>query len=156
RPAIYPLSLHDALPISFARLTHQVGVCDVTVGPGCAKLPSGLMEAYYSSVPILCIISELPQAWRHLYERGAALQAMDQEGLIAQFCKWVAMLQAPDQLPTLLASLLRRAVSGRPGPVALIVPQDIFDKPVDGSAKGNMIETSLGRFPLWRSAPDPA
>ena len=160
QPAIRHIVMRDECNTTFAadafaRLTHQVGVCDVTVGPGCAKLPSGLMEAYYSSVPILCIISELPQAWRHLYERGAALQAMEQEKLIAQFCKWVAMLQAPEQLATLLACLLRRAVNGRPGPVALIVPQDVFDKPVDGSAQGEKIEANLGRFPFSRSAPDP-
>jgi acetolactate synthase-1/2/3 large subunit len=136
---------------AFARLTHRIGICDVTVGPGCLKLPSGLMEAYYSSIPILCIISELPDSWRHLYERGAALQAMEQEKLIAQFCKWVATLHSPAQWPTLLSSLLRRAVSGRPGPVALIIPQDVFDQA--GSASNEVIDGSLGRFPLSRSSP---
>jgi acetolactate synthase I/II/III large subunit len=136
---------------AFARLTHRIGICDVTVGPGCVKLPSGLMEAYYSSIPILCIISELPVAWRHLYERGAALQAMEQEKLIAQFCKWVATLHAPEQLPTLVSSLLRRAVSGRPGPVALIIPQDVFDQTSDAVATN--IDSNLGRFPFSRSAP---
>ncbi len=136
---------------AFARLTHRIGICDVTVGPGCLKLPSGLMEAYYSSIPILCIISELPVSWRHLYERGAALQAMEQEKLISQFCKWVATLHSPAQLPTLLSSLLRRAVSGRPGPVALIIPQDVFDQV--GDAPTAVIDSSLGRFPLSRSCP---
>ena len=138
---------------AFARLTHRIGICDVTVGPGCLKLPSGLMEAYYSSIPILCIISELPVAWRHLYERGAALQAMEQEKLITQFCKWVATLHSPDQLPTLLSSLLRRAVSGRPGPVALIIPQDVFDQSSD--AAPTKIDGNLGHFPFSRSVPAP-
>src|SRR5205809_5630276 len=58
QPAIRHIVMRDECNTTFAadafaRLTHQVGVCDVTVGPGCAKLPSGLMEAYYSSVPIL-------------------------------------------------------------------------------------------------------
>ncbi|HEU0006915.1 MAG TPA: thiamine pyrophosphate-binding protein [Terriglobia bacterium] len=136
---------------AFARVTHRVGICDVTVGPGCVKLPSGLMEAYYSSIPILCIMSELPVAWRHLYERGAALQAMEQEKLVAQFCKWVATLHSPCQLPTLLSTLLRRAVSGRPGPVALIIPQDVFDQ--DSSAPTAKIDGNLGRFPFSRSSP---
>jgi acetolactate synthase-1/2/3 large subunit len=138
---------------AFARLTHRVGVCDVTVGPGCLKLPSGLMEAYYSSIPILCLISELPHSWRYLYDRGAALQAMEQAKLIEQFCKWIVTLNAPDDLPTVLATLLRRAVSGRPGPVALIVPQDVFDAPVAESPHGK-VEENLGRFPIFRSSPD--
>ncbi len=141
---------------TFARLTHRVGVCDVTVGPGCLKLPSGLMEAYYSSVPILCIISELPHSWRYLYERGAALQAMEQEKVIGQFCKWVATLNAPEDLNTVLATLLRRAMSGRPGPVALIVPQDVFDRPVAEGIQGTALDSTLGRFPLFRSAPSSA
>jgi len=136
---------------AFARLTRRIGICDVTVGPGCVKLPSGLMEAYYSSIPILCIISELPVAWRHLYERGAALQAMEQEKLITQFCRWVATLHSPNQLPTLLSSLLRRAVSGRPGPVALIIPQDVFDQVSETAAA--KIDSHLGQFPFSRSSP---
>ncbi len=38
------------------------------------------MEAHYSSIPVLGIISEIPLGWQHLVERGAALQAMEQEG----------------------------------------------------------------------------
>ncbi|PYV88063.1 MAG: hypothetical protein DMG05_16235 [Acidobacteria bacterium] len=139
---------------AFARLTHRVGVCDVTVGPGCLKLPSGLMEAYYSSIPILCIISDLPHSWRYLYERGAALQAMEQEKLIGQFCKWVATLNAPEDLPTVLTTLFRRSVTGRPGPVALIVPQDIFDRSIPDNFPPTSIDSTIGAFPVLRSAPD--
>jgi acetolactate synthase-1/2/3 large subunit len=141
---------------AYARLTHKIGVCDVTVGPGCVKLPSGLMEAYCSSIPILCIISEQPLAWRHLYERGAAPQTMDQERLVSQFCKWVTTVTAPEQLPTMLATLLRRGLSGRPGPVALIVPHDVFDKPVNSDVEMKPPQPGLGQFPLSRSAPDPS
>jgi acetolactate synthase I/II/III large subunit len=155
-PAIRHIVMRDECNVTFAadafaRLTRQAGICDVTVGPGCVKLPSGLMEACYSSIPILCIISELPVAWRHLYERGAALQAMEQEKLIAQFCKWVATLHSPAELPALLSTLLRRAVSGRPGPVALIIPQDVFDQ--DSAAPTVKLERNLGRFPFSRSSP---
>ena len=71
---------------AYARLTNRIGVCDVTVGPGATKLPSGLMEAWCSSIPILCIVSELSPGWRHLYQRGAALQAMGPELLMQLVC----------------------------------------------------------------------
>src|SRR5262245_23922683 len=156
-PALRHMIMRDECNVTFAadafaRLTRRIGICDVTVGPGCLKLPSGLMEAYYSSIPILCIISELPVSWRHLYDRGAALQAMEQEKLIAQFCKWVATLHSPSQLPTLLKTLLRWAVSGRPGPVALIIPQDVFDQDSDVPASAPL-DKKLGRFPSSRSCP---
>jgi acetolactate synthase-1/2/3 large subunit len=76
---------------------------------------------------------------------------MEQEKLIAQFCKWVATLHSPAQLPTLVSTLLRRAVSGRPGPVALIIPQDVFDQA--GSIPATQMDGNLGRFPLSRSSP---
>ena len=58
---------------AFARLTHRIGICDVTVGPGCLKLPSGLMEAYYSSIPIPASSVNCLLLGVILYERGAAL-----------------------------------------------------------------------------------
>jgi len=160
-PLIHHVVMRDETNVAFAadafaRLTHRVGVCDVTVGPGCVRLPAGLMEAHYSSYPILCVISELPQAWLHLYERGAALQAADQRALVAQFCKWVATLNAPEHLPDVLATLLRRAVSGRPGPVALIVPQDVFERPLNAGLLDRTTDGRLGHFPVSRMAPDPA
>jgi thiamine pyrophosphate-dependent acetolactate synthase large subunit-like protein len=76
---------------------------------------------------------------------------MEQEKLVAQFCKWVATLHSPAQLPTLVSTLLRRAVSGRPGPVALIIPQDVFDQA--GSIPATRMDGNLGRFPYSRSSP---
>jgi acetolactate synthase-1/2/3 large subunit len=141
---------------AYARLTGTIGVCDVTVGPGTTKLPSGLMEAHYSSYPILCLISELFLDWRHLYDRGAALQAMDQEQLIRQFCKWTATITDPGQLPVFLATALRRANSGRPGPVSLVLPQEVFDQQLPAPSQSARSDASLASFPISRSSPDGA
>src|ERR1039457_2843637 len=40
---------------SYARITGRAGVCDATVGPGAAKLPSGLAEALGASVPVVAL-----------------------------------------------------------------------------------------------------
>ena len=56
---------------AWAKLTHRVGMCNVTVGPGAVKLPSGLLESYNASVPILAIVSDVGSEWAHLQERGA-------------------------------------------------------------------------------------
>src|SRR5688572_17536787 len=58
RPAIDHVMVRDERTSAYAadayaRLTGKVGVCDATVGPGTAKLPSGLGEAYNSSIPVL-------------------------------------------------------------------------------------------------------
>lgn len=150
---------------AYAKLTGKIGVCDVTVGPGVVKLPSGLLESYNASIPVLAIVSDVNRDWNHLQERGAATQAMDQEGLLRPLCKWVTTLKSPEALPAVLGTALRRAVTGRPGPVALIIPHDVFDArlavPAGGvpeapAALTTPLDPAWGRFPVYRTAPDPA
>jgi acetolactate synthase-1/2/3 large subunit len=149
---------------AYARLTGKIGVCDVTVGPGAVKLPSGLLESYNGSIAVLAIVSDVNRDWNHLQERGAATQAMDQEALLRPLCKWVTTVKAPEALPALLGTALRRATTGRPGPVALIIPHDVFDMrltaesgavPEAPPALQAWCDPRLGRFPSLRAAPDP-
>lgn len=147
---------------AWALLTHRVGVCNVTVGPGAVKLPSGLLEAYNASVPILAIVSDVGSEWAHLQDRGAATQAMDQEGMLRPLTKWVTTLRSPAQLPTVLGTALRRATAGRPGPVAIIIPHDLFDQRferadlVRPAPMGGATNPDWGRFPNTPSQPDAA
>ena len=140
---------------AYARLTGKIGVCCVTVGPGTTKLPSGLMESYNASVPLLCIISDVNRDWYPLMHRGAATQAMDQEAMLRPLCKAIARLNAPEQLPEMLGALLNRATSGRPGPVALIIPHDVFDQATNLDAASARVNGQWGRFPQGVGAPDP-
>jgi acetolactate synthase I/II/III large subunit len=139
-----------------ARVTGRVGVCDATVGPGTAKLPSGLGEALNASVPVLAVVSDLPRSWHGHRYRGAASQALDQAALLAPVTKWVAEVAEPEQLPALVAEAFEQATSGRPGPAALIVPQDVLDAPWRGDeppAPGSRAQE--GCFPSYRPAPGP-
>src|SRR5436190_11123878 len=147
---------------AWARMRQRVGVCNVTVGPGAVKLPSGLLESFNASVPILAIVSDVNSEWAHLQERGAATQAMDQESMLRPLCKWVTTLRSPAQLPTVLGTALRRATTGRPGPVALIIPHDIFDQRfgrADLERTAPMAPATnpdWGRFPHTATRPDDA
>ena len=114
----------------YARVTGQVGVCDATVGPGAAKLPSGLSESLGASVPVVALVSDLPARLAPHRYRGAASQALDQAGLLAPVTKWQATVPTAEVLPALVRQAFRVATSGRPGPVALFLPQDVLDGPV--------------------------
>jgi acetolactate synthase I/II/III large subunit len=141
---------------AYARMTNRIGVCDVTVGPGATKLPSGLFEAFASSIPILAIISDIPTAWTHLIDRGGtATQGIDQESLVRPFVKRVATLRKPEQLPGMLNALIKAATTGRPGPVAIIIAQDLFDMEIRPGDVNAYINPSYGSFPVERSLPDP-
>ena len=139
----------------FARMTNRIGVCDVTVGPGAVKLPSGLYEAYTSSIPVLAIISDIPTGWTHLVDRGGtATQGLDQESLVRPFVKKVATLRSPEQLPAMLNTLIKAATTGRPGPVALIIAQDLFDTHINPDQSRIHVDPRYGAFPVERSVPD--
>ena len=140
---------------AYARVTGQVGVCDATVGPGAAKLPSGLAEALGASIPVLALVSDLPARLAPHRYRGAASQALDQATLLAPVTKWQATVPDAATMPALVRQAFREATTGRPGPVALFLPQDVLDGP---GIRGEPLPASarFGRFPAFRPAPSPA
>jgi acetolactate synthase-1/2/3 large subunit len=143
---------------SYARITGRAGVCDATVGPGAAKLPSGLAEALGASVPVVALVSDLPARLDPHRYRSAASQALDQSALLAPVTKWHATVADPVNLPALVRQAFREATTGRPGPVALFLPQDILDGPAAPTAAGEAPAASarFGRFPAFRPAPEAA
>jgi acetolactate synthase I/II/III large subunit len=142
---------------AYARLTGRVGVCDATTGPGTAKLPSGLGEALNSSIPLLAIVSELPSSTEARRYRGATSQGMDQEALLAPVTKWLATVRRQADLAPLVRRAFREATTGRPGPVALILPQELLDgAPGAIDARPDPHTARFGTFPSVRAAPAPA
>jgi acetolactate synthase-1/2/3 large subunit len=142
---------------AYARVTGQVGVCDATVGPGAAKLPSGLGEALGASVPVVALVSDLPARLAPHRYRSAASQALDQAALLAPVTKWQAAVPDAATMPALVRQAFREATTGRPGPVALFLPQDVLDGPVS-HAPTMAVEFSssrFGRFPAFRPVPAP-
>jgi acetolactate synthase I/II/III large subunit len=142
---------------AYARVTGLVGVCDATVGPGAAKLPSGLAEAHGASVPVLALVSDLPARLAPHRYRGAASQALDQAALLAPVTKWHAAVPDAATMPALVRQAFREATTGRPGPAALFLPQDVLDGPADAAEPAGDGEgaSRFGRFPAFRPVPEP-
>jgi len=151
----------------YARVTGRAGVCDATVGPGAAKLPSGLAEALGASVPVVALVSDLPAGLAPHRYRSAASQALDQAALLAPVTKWHAAVPDAATLPALVRQAFREATTGRPGPVALFLPQDVLDGPVPdhlapqhsaGGSGGSPLRANtvrFGSFPAFRPSPGP-
>jgi len=118
---------------AYARLTGKPGVCDVTVGPGATKLTDGIVEAYNASIPMICIVGELPLDWVTLRHKGVASQGFDQQGFFQSISKEVFMVPSVTALPDIVRAAFRIATSPRPGPVVIIVPHDVMDAPWDDS-----------------------
>lgn len=112
---------------AFARLTGRPGVCDVTVGPGTTKLSDGLVESHNASVPVIALAGELPRDWAPYREMGVASQGFDQVRFLASMTKVTLDVPSVNALPQMVRSAFRIATTGRPGPVALVIPHDVLD-----------------------------
>ncbi len=139
---------------AYARITGRIGVCDATVGPGATKLPSGLAEAKHSSIPVLAILSDINQSTLHLSDFGAASQALDQMRMLEPLVKWQGRVPLVENLPTMLRNAMRQATSGRPGPVVLDIPDDVFRADCDGIDLDAVTNIRDGSFPSRRTGPD--
>lgn len=115
---------------AYARITGQVGVCDATVGPGVTNLVSGLAEAYASSVPVIALIADVETRLEHLRRRSVVAQGFEQRALMEPVSKWVGRVQTPDMLVDTMAHALRVATTGRPGPVVVEIPEEIWSAPL--------------------------
>lgn len=141
---------------AYARVTNRIGVCDATVGPGAIKLLSGAAEAYGSSVPLLGLISNVPSNWLDLVDRGTAAQGVEQLSPFQHVAKWTHRVASSERLPAILQQAMLRATSGRPGPVILDIPADVFKAPyVPGSHVGPP-SPALASFPSVRTYGNPA
>lgn len=110
---------------SYARLTAQPGVALVARGPGACNAAIGLHSAAQDGLPLVVIAGQCPGD--HLGRE--AFQEIDLRQLFAPVCKQVLQAERAARLPELVARAFQAATSGRPGPVALIVPEDVLDAP---------------------------
>src|SRR5581483_4533853 len=115
---------------AYARISGKVGVCDATVGPGVTNLVSGLAEAYSSSVPVIALIADIDTRLEHLRHRSIVAQGFEQRPLMEAVSKWVGRVQIPEMLVNIMAHALRVATTGRPGPVVVEIPEEVWSAPL--------------------------
>jgi acetolactate synthase-1/2/3 large subunit len=137
---------------AYARLTGTVGFCDATVGPGATNLVTGLAEAFGASIPVVALIADISTHQPHLRRRAIVSQAIDQHSTLQAHTKWLGRVERPEILDEVVAHALRVATTGRPGPVVVEIPDDVFRDPAP-------LEPTVGftaadvRYPRYRSAP---
>jgi len=136
---------------AYARLTRKVGVCDATVGPGAIKFVSALGEAFNASVPMLAIVSDMPSEWLAVRYRGGGNQLVDQRSILAPVSKWTCRLQKTELIPEMVRRAFQMATTGRPGPVVIELPEDLFKARSQASILE--VDPDFGRVPAHRPAP---
>jgi thiamine pyrophosphate-dependent acetolactate synthase large subunit-like protein len=133
---------------AYARTTGRVGVCAVTAGPGFTNAYTAMANAYLDAVPVLFITSSPPL---REVELNVLQGGFDQVAAAAPVTKWGYRVTHPERIPDLVALAMRRAYGGRPGPVLLDFPIDVFFTPLD-----ERLATRPTAFNVQRPAPAPA
>lgn len=110
-----------------AKLTGQPAICMGTRGVGSANLAVGIHTAQQDSTPMIALVGQVETPYRH----REALQEVELASFLGQITKWAVEAPSGAELPRLVSEAYRRAVSGRPGPVAIALRGDILDELVD-------------------------
>ncbi|MEW5987473.1 MAG: thiamine pyrophosphate-binding protein [Chloroflexota bacterium] len=110
---------------AYARIRGEPAVVVSGIGPGAANMVSGIVTAYAEGSPVIALSG---QRRRNIIypDRGGSFQNVDLLGLYRPVTKWCAGVREWRRLPELLRQAYRAAMSGRPGPVYLEIPEDVL------------------------------
>ncbi|MCL4782285.1 MAG: biosynthetic-type acetolactate synthase large subunit [Bryobacterales bacterium] len=106
----------------FARSTGRVGVCCATSGPGATNLVTGLVDALLDSIPLVAITGQVSNK----LIGTDAFQEADTFGITRSCTKHNYLVKDIAELPGIIHEAFYIASSGRPGPVLVDIPKDIF------------------------------
>jgi acetolactate synthase-1/2/3 large subunit len=118
----------------YARATGKVGVLLTHLGPGLTNAATGVANAALDSIPMVVIAGDIQSYFhgRHPHQEINLHQDADQFAVFRPFCKRVYRVDRAEDLPRIMERAFHLAQTGRPGPVLVDVPMDIFsaDLPV--------------------------
>ena len=107
---------------AYGKLTGKPGICFVTRGPGATNASIGVHTAFQDSTPMILFIGQADQS---MLDREA-FQEVDFRAMFTPLAKWAAEIRDPNRIPEYIARAFHTAVSGRPGPVVLSLPEDVL------------------------------
>ena len=132
----------------YARVSGKVGVCEGPSGGGVTYIVPGLAEANESSVPLLCINSDISTTARGRY----TLTELDIGALMRPVTKWNSVVDCAEALPETFRTAFRQITIGRPGAAHIALPFDVMN----GTLARTEIygDVNFGRYPAERRVPD--
>jgi acetolactate synthase-1/2/3 large subunit len=132
---------------AYARVSGKVGVCEGPSGGGVTYIIPGLAEANESSVPLLCINSDISVAARGRY----TLTELDVGALMSPLTKWHSVLDRSEELPNAFREAFKQITTGRPAAAHISLPFDVQNGSVARSDVWG--DLKYARYPGERAAP---
>ncbi len=107
---------------AYGKLTGRPGICMVTRGPGVTNAFAGIHIAKQDSTPLIVFVGQIEKGMR---EREA-FQEIDYKSVFHDQTKWTTEIDDADRIPELVSRAFHVAMSGRPGPVVIALPEDML------------------------------
>ncbi|MEM6475604.1 MAG: thiamine pyrophosphate-binding protein [Pseudomonadota bacterium] len=105
------------------------GVAFVTRGPGATNASIGVHVAHQDSQPMILFVGDVA---RDMKDREG-FQEVDFPAFFGPICKWATRIDDPARFPEYIARAYSVAISGRPGPVVIALPEDMLCDQVDAA-----------------------
>ncbi|HEV7932844.1 MAG TPA: thiamine pyrophosphate-binding protein [Actinomadura sp.] len=115
------------------RLTGVPAVALASRGPGATNLSIGVQTASYDGTPLLVLLGQVES---HRLGQDA-FQEVDLVAFYTPITKWTVQARTAEEIPGLVARALDVATRGRPGPVAIAVPADLWGVEIDAAPSGS-------------------
>ena len=109
---------------AYGKLTGKPGIAFVTRGPGACHASIGVHIASQDSTPMILFIGQVST---DSMEREA-FQEIDYKQMFNPIAKWVTQIDKVERIPEIISRAYRTALSGRPGPVVISLPEDILSE----------------------------
>jgi acetolactate synthase-1/2/3 large subunit len=120
----------------YARVTGKTGVVLSHLGPGLTNAATGVANAALDSIPMVIIAGDIQSYFygRHPHQEFNLHNDASQAEIYRPFCKRVYRVDRVEDLPRILERAFHLAQSGRPGPVLVDIPMDMFSADLDVNA----------------------
>ena len=106
-------------------ITGRPGVAFVTRGPGATNASIGVHVAFQDSQPMILFVGDVARSMRD----REGFQEIDFPAFFKPIAKWSARIDVAERVPEYVARAYATAISGRPGPVVLALPEDMLSEP---------------------------
>ena len=120
---------------AYGKLTGRPGLCLVTRGPGATQAAVGVHTAKQDSSPMILLVGQVPRAFRG----REAWQELDYAEVFGGIAKAAWEVDSAERIPEHMAEAYSLALTGRPGPVVLALPEDVLAEQAD-VADGTRVE----------------
>jgi acetolactate synthase I/II/III large subunit len=115
-------------------MTGRPGVAFVTRGPGATNASIGVHVAMQDSQPMILFVGDVDSEMRD----REGFQEVDFAAFFGPIAKWAALIDSADRIPEYIARAYSTAISGRPGPVVLALPEDMLSRATNATPRARV------------------